>query len=697
MTFAYLILLFAAVALLAMAIECLLKSLNLLNAAAAILLLAGSALAAAQGLKDLFLLVNAPLLSAAMVRLEWFSLGMTGAAFYFFSRYFPRDERKRFSGDRLWLWVGISAALSAAALSGVFFFRLASVLCSVGLALAANIRIIVKYKKSRLLFQRKQVRYYLAGLSWLTLLMSVSYAGQGFFPVMPLYFIRMAGFVGMGAILLYSVISLRFVNIRKQAFQVAIEVSIGAVASVPAALLFLIVRGWVSQLPYYAYFIAMVPALILTAWLYQQLKHLIKRSFGLEAHAKDTTEELFDRIVPSRHLQELAQNTVDAVLEHIRCGSVEMYAYDREREVFKTVCSSSGRENTIPAYDPFFRHLVPDMEIYDLEIIHFDPRFTHLRSMADRYFEQFNTALVLPIFYEDSLTILLHVGKKLDNTTYTVKELLLLSRIKKIARIILNNIILYDREQESKITKRDLSLASDIQEAIFQKTMPVFSGMDVYGILRPAQGVSGDYLMVEKVGSNSLGFLVADVSGKGFSAALVSMMIHTVARSQDFSQTSTSAIVAKINEVMTASQNYGKLNKTMSFATVFCGFLDSKLSTLFYTNAGHYPLLVYSPKTGKFDSIRPNARPAGIFPEMSFVSHTYSLEKGSLLVLYSDGITEAINLEEEEFGLERLEPLIAENRALPSREIAELVFNQVDAFTEGREQFDDMTLLIIKL
>ena len=173
-----------------------------------------------------------------------------------------------------------------------------------------------------------------------------------------------------------------------------------------------------------------------------------------------------------------------------------------------------------------------------------------------------------------------------------------------------------------------------------------------FAALTTATEVGGDYYDLLPLGETRMGVLVADVSGKGFSAALISMVIHTITRTQEFNHHTTDAIVAKINSVMTSDQDYGKLTKTMSFATIFCGFLCVREKTLHYTNAGHLPMIVFDIDTGKFDFIKANGKPAGIFADEQFHTKTYAFETGKIFIFYSDGITESINNAEEEFGVE---------------------------------------------
>jgi serine phosphatase RsbU (regulator of sigma subunit) len=409
------------------------------------------------------------------------------------------------------------------------------------------------------------------------------------------------------------------------------------------------------------------------------------------------TEILLDRIGKSRSISELSRNTVNAILDNINCRDADFLMFDPEKEIFNVLYSSNGKSYSISAIDPFFRHINETTDVYDREQINFDPRFISIKDSAEKFFNRYDTSLLISFYYEDVLMALLPLSGKLDNTSYTSQEIALLIKLKKIAEMVLHNLILFERDEEAKLTKRDILLASNIQEAIFQSYIPSFSQIDIYAFQKPAKGVSGDYFLIEKISNESMGVLIADVSGKGFSAALVSMIIHTITKSQEFSSTSTNAIVSRINDVMTSSQNYNRLTKTMSFATIFCGFFENSLRTLFYTNAGHHPIVVYDRKTKKFDFIKANGKPVGIFQEETYLSLSYRYGSDKIFVLYSDGITETINSKEEEFGLDRLLSLIVANENKTSRDIINLIISTVENYASSNENMDDMTLIVIKL
>jgi serine phosphatase RsbU (regulator of sigma subunit) len=722
MPLGYLFLVVAACVLFAMAIDSVLTSFTLLNISAAVVLLGGAVIAGSTGLSEFFLLGNTQWLSVTMIKTQNAAVCFMGFAFLFLSFHFPRD--RKMPNTRVYLVPALLVTallvafsllgwdiqktyyLSSSGISAPRFFDIRVTYnalhyvmqtLSVLLAAASIFWIVTKYRKASLVYQRKQIRYFLSGVALFLLTLFFLLVLGKVLPAFLKYPLLSAAAVIAGGSLLFTVVTYRFVNLRKSVGLFIRDNAIGLVVALPLAILLFIIRPWLQVVSLAVYFAVMPPVLVLFFWLFELSRELLKRVLRLRTMKQDITESFLDRIGPSRSVGELARNTVNVLVENINCRNADFLAFDPDKETYQTVHSSGGKNYSISAIDPFFRYLKPDVEIYDREAVNFDPSYSSLRDNAERYFEKHETSLIVPVFYEDHATVILNIAGKIDNTSFTANELNLIAKLRKIVQVVLNNIILFENEQEAQLNKRDLSLASVIQESIFQKVIPEFTSMDVAAFLKPARGVSGDYFLVQKVNNNSMGVIIADVAGKGFPASLISMMIHTVAKSQEFSSVTTNAIVAKINDVMTSNQDNTRLTRTLNFATVFCGFIDYSVKTLFYTNAGHNPMISYDPAAGVFDSIRANGKPPGIFPDQVYLSGTYRFAPGRIFVLYSDGITESINAAEEEFGVERLQALIRENAGLTAEKISDAILGAVEAYTGDLEQFDDITLVVIKL
>lgn len=556
--------------------------------------------------------------------------------------------------------------------------------------------IILKYPKTTLIYQKKQIRYLTSSIMTSLLFLLVSFIlksriSKTFFYLM-LVFSCFTGALGI----FYSVISYRFANLRKRVISSFKETLIYLIITLPFAIALSFLRKWVSNLPASTYFLSILAFLLFFIWFQEAAKRFIKKILNINTDL-DITELLFDRIGNSRNVEELSKNTINAITELLNVRNAHFYFLDMEREVFIPVYSSSNKSEGISALEPFFRHIKEKGDIYDREIINFDPHFKHIRDIANRYFEKYNVALMIPLFYENLLSALINLEYKIDGNSFSKEETAILLRLKKVCSITLRNIILFEKEEEAKLTRRDITLASQIQESIFQREIPVFKNIDIFAYQKPAKEVSGDYFFIKKIDENRAGFILADVSGKGFSAALVSMMIHTISQSEEFSPSLTNMLINKINEVMTSNTTYNRVTRMLSFATIFSGYIDKENGVLYYSSAGHHPAIIYEKHKDNFKLIKATSRPAGIFKEETFHSQKVTLQKGDTIVIYTDGIIEAINKDEEEFGLERLKKIIKENHHLSTRELTYKIIEKVEEFAGEVEQYDDITLITIKL
>jgi serine phosphatase RsbU (regulator of sigma subunit) len=253
------------------------------------------------------------------------------------------------------------------------------------------------------------------------------------------------------------------------------------------------------------------------------------------------------------------------------------------------------------------------------------------------------------------------------------------------------------REQEKQriILERDITLAHEAQQYLYPRFAPALSGAEVCGKTAPARIVSGDLYDFFPFDDNSVGLLCVDVSGKGMSAALMMAHLQAVAHGrmmvleQPSARPSPSALAAMLNRDL-----YGRFGDNR-YATMFYGEYDTDTRLLRYVNAGHCPPILIS-ATGEVTILRAGDLPVGLFSEMTYQELSITLTHGSAIVVYSDGLIDALNLQGEEFGEERL---LSSCRLLPKGASAEsictLLSQHVAEWSAGAEQFDDTTVLVL--
>ena len=232
-------------------------------------------------------------------------------------------------------------------------------------------------------------------------------------------------------------------------------------------------------------------------------------------------------------------------------------------------------------------------------------------------------------------------------------------------------------------------MAKDIQLNLLPKAPPRFPGYDMAAVNIPAQEIGGDYYDFIKISDNETAFCLGDISGKGLPAALLMANLQATLRGQAFIHKSPKDCITSSNVLLFHSTESNK------FATLFYGILDSKNHQITFCNAGHdNPFHINREK--KCCRLESSGVILGCFQESVYEEENMAVNPGDLVVIYSDGITEAMDKRGEEFGEKRLEELLCNNIILSPREIIDQIIKEVKNFTGNQPQSDDMTLVALK-
>ena len=243
----------------------------------------------------------------------------------------------------------------------------------------------------------------------------------------------------------------------------------------------------------------------------------------------------------------------------------------------------------------------------------------------------------------------------------------------------------------------ELEIAREVQAKLFPGQRPDLEGLEVLGVCRPAESVSGDFFDYVRLDSNSLAVSFGDVSGKGISAALVMASLHAIVRTQlalllpdqpDAFRVAAAQVVGGANRQLVADTAPEK------YSTLFFGAYDARTATLAYSNAGHLPPLLV--RNGEVAPLDVNGMVVGIFPDASYTASSLTLRSGDLLVAFTDGVTEPENEAGTEYGEERLRENLRSTGGLSASEVIDRVMNDVLAWTGDSALQDDMTMLVVR-
>ena len=249
---------------------------------------------------------------------------------------------------------------------------------------------------------------------------------------------------------------------------------------------------------------------------------------------------------------------------------------------------------------------------------------------------------------------------------------------------------------EQERLQKEMQVAQEIQHTLLPSAFPEIEGYEIASYYEAAKEVGGDYFDFVEVDKDTLGIVVADVSGKGVPGSLIMTMIRTALRTEARGNKNAADVLARVNDFVINDMKKGM------FVTIFYIILDSHNRTINYASAGHNPMILYRSETKKSYYLNPRGFPIGInLPDntlfkKSIQSDTLRLREGDTLIIYTDGITEAMNLRREKFGEERFLSVIREYGHLRVNPFVDKISDEIKNFTEGYAQNDDITLVAIR-
>jgi sigma-B regulation protein RsbU (phosphoserine phosphatase) len=250
---------------------------------------------------------------------------------------------------------------------------------------------------------------------------------------------------------------------------------------------------------------------------------------------------------------------------------------------------------------------------------------------------------------------------------------------------------LIDEQRQRQKLENEVSIAREVQLQLFPKKLPTIPGLELAAICRPARSVSGDYYDVIPLSGTRVGIAVADISGKGIFASLLMASVQAALRS-----------AASMNGTLDTAKVVSRLNQQLfqttsddRYATLFYGVYDTETRILNYTNAGHLsPLLVTD---GKVQTLAEGGTVIGLIEDATYKQGTVQVSPGSLLMVFSDGLTEPENVFGEEYGVERLQEELLRERNEPANKLAEDLIDGAERWSGSAEQADDMTVVIARM
>lgn len=296
---------------------------------------------------------------------------------------------------------------------------------------------------------------------------------------------------------------------------------------------------------------------------------------------------------------------------------------------------------------------------------------------------------VVPMRSQDKTKGVLLLGNKISSKSFSKDELNFLYTLCNQAMISLENAWLFEDSLERKRLEEELALARKIQIGLLPKQFPQWNNCEVFGVNISSKQVGGDYFDVVKIDDNNYIIAIADVSGKGVPASLLMSNVQASLLALSGEVKAFDHLVAKVNNIIHANTDSDK------FITFFGGVLNLDEMTFTYVNAGHNPPY-WVKADGSLQMLEKGGLLLGMMPHMPYEMETIRLRPNEKIVMFTDGVTEAMNELDEQYEEPRLEKLLQSHLPLSAKETTELIAQEVKTFAGNAPQSDDITVVVIR-
>ncbi len=358
----------------------------------------------------------------------------------------------------------------------------------------------------------------------------------------------------------------------------------------------------------------------------------------------------------------------------------------REGELLRLETEKGGKSTgtQIDCIDdvPFLKELCCLEEPVVIE----ETKDAHMRD----YFKSLGVDVIAPMRLKEKTLGLVAVGPKITKIPFGSHDLEFLRALGNYAMISIENARLFEEALEKQRMEEELAIAKEIQKGLLPDMNPKIAGYELAGTNHSSREVGGDYFDWIAIDESRYGIAIADVSGKGTPAALLMANVQAMLHALVSTGGGVGDMVGKINNLIHANTDYSK------FITFFYGELDITRHTFTFSNAGHNPPFILH-ENGEIEILIEGGLILGMMPEVSYEERTIQLRKGDYILMYTDGVTEAMDEDENEFGEERVEKILSEYNALSAEAIIKKVTAEVEAFVRNTPQSDDITLVALKV
>ncbi|MEW6730174.1 MAG: SpoIIE family protein phosphatase [Acidobacteriota bacterium] len=388
-------------------------------------------------------------------------------------------------------------------------------------------------------------------------------------------------------------------------------------------------------------------------------------------------------------LNQLLENILDIVFENVQAERGFLLLVDRQTS--ELVCKVARYRVSPPdgrALEVSISRHISDLVMQQKSVLtsdaQRDARFADAQSIL---LSGMRSCMAVPLALHEQVLGMIYIDNPYERR-FTKDDLLVLTTIASVAAIKVEQARFIEEQLERQRIEQELEVAATIQKRLLPQEPPNILGLESVGLNIPCHTVGGDYYDFVVSGPDTIGFAIADVSGKGIPAALLVSTLQATFRAI-IEQQDLKDAVTRINKVICRS------TPSYNYITFFYGLLNKRSKTFLSINAGHNAPIVVK-RNGRIERLNKGGFCLGMFERAEYEMEETSLSEGDIVCLFTDGVTEAANLAEEEFGEERLIQLLQEHRSLPLEELSRRLYGEIEQFVGEAPQHDDLTYVLFR-
>ncbi len=322
-----------------------------------------------------------------------------------------------------------------------------------------------------------------------------------------------------------------------------------------------------------------------------------------------------------------------------------------------------------------------------------DPKYKEVSKGCVTHLDALNASMLLPLVFQDKLIGLLSLGEKKSGKTYNSEDIELLRTLASQGAVAIENARLFQENLEKQRMEEELNIARDLQMSMLPASCPEFAGYQIAAFSEAAREVGGDFYDFVETKGGGLGFIIGDVTGKSVSGALVMSASRSIFRMLSEEDLSVSEIMIRAN------RRSKKDIKPGMFVALLYAVLNPESKTLSLCSAGQTQPVYISAKAKSAQLIETigDTFPLGILDDVEYEETQIDISSGDKVIFYTDGIVEAMNMENEMFGFDRLLEVAKENWNQPADTMLKEIIDKVNEFSNGMAQHDDLTAIVVSM